>query len=81
MPAVEPPFLLPCRAAEALGIGQLSEEELFSVYVEFMLLCHVDPGYKASVEASAKHSAYYARAGEHAATYSNLQQHAAMHRC
>ena len=32
------------RAVEVLGLGSYTDQELFCIYVEFLLLCYIDPG-------------------------------------
>ncbi|GAB4819846.1 hypothetical protein N2152v2_006892 [Parachlorella kessleri] len=49
-------------AAGVLGLGSYSEEELFRIYVEYQLLCLVDPGYAEAVSESPQHREYYSRA-------------------
>jgi hypothetical protein len=50
------------RAEAELLLGAPDECECFSLYVEYLLLCAIDPGYEASVAASARHRAHYGRA-------------------
>jgi hypothetical protein len=38
------PYSLPCSAADVLGLGSYTQQELFAIYVEFTLLCYTDPG-------------------------------------
>ena len=43
-------------------MGVPSEEESFRVYLEYMLMCYVEPEYPRQVAASPRHTAYYSRA-------------------
>ena len=36
--------LLLCSAAEVLGLRAYSQQELLSIYVEYQLMCYIDPG-------------------------------------
>jgi hypothetical protein len=47
------------EAVESLRIGQRDEEECFYDYIEYLLMCYVDPTYKARINESSEHKAHF----------------------
>jgi Domain of unknown function (DUF4211) len=47
------------EAVESLRIGQRDDEECFYDYIEYLLMCYVDPTYKARINESPEHKVHF----------------------
>lgn len=47
------------EAVESLRIGQRDDEDCFYDYVEYLLMCYVDPTYKTRINESPEHKAHF----------------------
>jgi len=60
--AALPPSDFVCRASAMMGTAPMTERQLFEVYVEYLVMCYIDPEYRATAAASEQHRAQYGKA-------------------